>query len=370
MNDLKRMPVSFGPRLSRRSFNRGLTALSLGVAGGTLLSGQALARTDPLVFTWAGWDPPELHQSYIDEYGSQPLFSFYADSQEAFTKVRAGFSADIFEVGVTHMRWWYDAGLVQPIDPTRLKHWNDFYEPMRKLDGQWFDDELYYIPTMYGGVSILYRSDLVEVEEESWAMLWDERYAGKIAPIDFPAENVVQVGVGLGMPDPWNMSDEELKEVRKVLEKQAKLAKFYWNNPTMAEQGLVSGEIVISAAWSEMAPRVTNLDVPIVYANPKEGRLATQDGLTISAKPEVELDRIYAYIDARTSPETGAYCMTNFGMVNPNRKAVEIAPPEVVKSMGADNIDETMRTARSWKTMTPEREEKYISLSLEVRANL
>ena len=76
---------------------------------------------------------------------------------------------------------------------------------MRKLDGQWYDDQLYYIPTMYGGVSILYRSDLVDVEEESWSMLWDERYSGKIAPIDFPVENVVQIGVGLGMPNPWNM---------------------------------------------------------------------------------------------------------------------------------------------------------------------
>ena len=261
-----------------------------------------------------------------------------------------------------------DAGLIEPIDPERLTHWNDFYEPMRNLDSQWIDGELHFIPTMYGGVSILYRSDMVDVEEESWSMLWDERYAGLIAPIDFPVEAMVQIGLGLDMPNPWAMTDEELEVVAATLEKQMSLARFYWSDPTTVEQALVTGEIAIAAAWSEMAPRVTGQGVPISYANPVEGRIATLDGLAISAIREADLDRIYAFINARTSPEAGAYCMTSFGMVNPNRKARDLAPPDIVEAMGANDIEATMAAANDWKTMNAEDIAKYIRIYDETRA--
>ncbi len=354
--------------LTRRQVNKGLGTLGMAAAASPLISRHALARTDPLVMTWAGWDVPELHQEYIDRYGSEPRFSFFADSQEQFTKVYAGFSADIVEIGSSHVRKWVDAELIVPIDPSRLKYWDDLFEPMRTLDVQWHNGDLYFMPTMYGGVSILYRADMVDIEEESWSMLWDERYEGLIAPIDFPVEALVQIGLGLGVANPWAMTDAELEEVRETLKKQARLSKFYWDNPTVVEQALISGEIAIASAWSEMAPRVANQGVPIVYANPKEGRLATQDGLAISSTRDVDLERIYAYIDARISPEAGKFCMESFGMINPNSKALDITPADVVKGMGADNLEANMKAAQSWKTMTPEDEQKYVELYNEVRA--
>lgn len=354
--------------LTRRQVNRGLGTLGMAAAASPLFSRHALARTDPLVMTWAGWDVPELHQEYIDRYGSEPEFAFFADSAEFFNKIRLGYTADVLEIGSSDARRWRDAGLIDPIDPNRLKHWNDLYEPMKTLEFQWLDGELYFVPTMYGGVSILYRTDMVDVEEESWSMLWDERYAGLIAPIDFPVEAVVQVGLGIGAANPWAMTDAELEEAREALTKQARLSKFYWDNPTVVEQALVSGEIAIASAWSEMAPRIANAGVPIAYANPKEGRIATQDGLALASNREADLERIYAYIDARISPETGKFCMESFGMINPNSKAIEITSPDVVTNMGADNLEENMKAAQSWKNMTPEDEEKYIQLYLEVRA--
>ena len=363
------MTILRSPRgISRRTANSMLGAAGLAAASAPFGYREAWARDNPLVMTWAGWDDPALIESYIARFGSEPNYSFFTDTAEAFQKVRSGFSVDLAEISVTDTRKWKDAGLIQPIDPDRLTTWNEFYEPMKTLETQWLDDQLYYIPTMYGSVSILYRTDIVDVEEESWSMLWDERYAGRIAPIDFPVENVVQVGLGLGMPNPWAMTDEELEVVRETLEKQAERALFYWSDPTTVEQALVNGEVVIASAWSEMAPRVAAQGVPIAYANPVEGRMATQDGLSIASDAEADMDKIYAYIDARTSAETGAFCMTSFGMVNPNKLARDLVPEDVVEAMGANDIGATMASAKAWQVMDPRDEEKYIQLYDEVRA--
>jgi hypothetical protein len=117
-----------------------------------------------------------------------------------------------------------------------------------------------------------------------------------------------------------------------------------------------------------MVPRLTSAGVPVTYAQPKGGRLTTQDGLTIAANPEADLDRVYAYLNARTSPETGVFCMTKFGMVNPNKNAINNMPEDVKAKMGVDNIEETIKKARAWKTMSPELKQKYIKIYNEIRA--
>ena len=58
----------------------------------------------------------------------------------------------------------------------------------------------------WGQASILYRTDLVDIEEESWGLLWDERYAGRLAMIDSLIHGVMVAAIYAGavgsLPDP------------------------------------------------------------------------------------------------------------------------------------------------------------------------
>ncbi len=356
------------PGLTRRQVNKGITALGLGAVAAPTVVRRASADEKPVVFTWAGWDEPALYEPYIDKHGEGPDFTFFGDLSEAFVKIVAGFTPDLAEIGAGEVRKFYDAGLLEPIDPERLKEWDNFYEPLRSLETQWHDGELYFVPTMFGGTSVLYREDLVEVEEETWAMLWDERYKGKISPSDWSLEAILPIGIALGVPDPFDMNDDELVEVRKILEKQRELVRFYWGNPTNMEQGLASGEIVIAYAWSESGARVSGSEVPIRYADPKEGRIITIDGLVIVKGHKASLDQIYDYIAARTAASTGVYTITEFGMINPHKKVLEMAPEGAITALGADNISATLEKGWFWGFMKPETEEKYEMLFAEVKA--
>ena len=354
--------------LTRRQVGKGFAALGLGAAASPIVGRHASAADKPTIFTWAGWDGPELYEPYVDKYGEAPNFTFFGDLSEAFVKMRSGFTPDLVEIGVGEVQKFYDSGLLDPIDPGRLPDWDNYYEPLRSLETQWQDGELYWVPTMFGGTSVLYREDLVEVEEESWAMLWDERYKGKICPSDWSVEAILPIGIALGVPDPFGMTDDELVEVRKILEKQRDLARFYWGDPSSMEQSMVSGEVVVAYAWSESGARTSGAPVPIRYARPKEGRIVTADGLAIAKGHQASLDQIYDYIAARTAASTGVYTLTEFGMINPHSKVLDMAPKKAIMSLGADNISNTLSSGWFWGAMTPEAEEKYENMFLEVQA--
>ncbi len=80
-------------KMSRRQFNMSLMAL-----GATMVmmpmgsrSTQAASSDHPTVFTWEGWEVPELHKAYVDKHRSSPNIAIFADEEEAFVKMRAGF---------------------------------------------------------------------------------------------------------------------------------------------------------------------------------------------------------------------------------------------------------------------------------------
>ena len=72
--------------MSRRQFNKNLMALGATMVMmpmGSRMT-QAARGDHPTVFTWEGWEVPELHAAYVAKYGSSPNISIFADEEEAF----------------------------------------------------------------------------------------------------------------------------------------------------------------------------------------------------------------------------------------------------------------------------------------------
>ncbi len=119
-------------KMSRRKFNRNLMALGATMVMMPLGSQftQAASTDHPTVFTWEGWEVPELHKAYLDKHGSSPNMAIFADEEEAFAKMRAGFKVDLTQPCTYKVPIWYDAGILDPIDTSRLGNWPDIiFEP-------------------------------------------------------------------------------------------------------------------------------------------------------------------------------------------------------------------------------------------------
>ena len=83
--------------------------------------------------------------------------------------------------------------------------------------------------------------------------------------------SVIPAAMVLGIPDPYDMNDEQLAQVKAFLEKQRGLLRFYWTDPSELEQAIASGEVVAAYAWAASASTLKSKGVPITYMKP-EGR--------------------------------------------------------------------------------------------------
>ena len=135
--------------MSRRQFNQSLMALGATMVMMPMGSRSAFAGSDdhPTVFTWEGWDVPELHQPYLAKHGESPNMAIIGAEAEAFAKMRAGFKVDLTHPCTYKVPIWKDAGILEPIDTSRLSTWDDIIPSLKTIPGTYEGSNQYFFPT-------------------------------------------------------------------------------------------------------------------------------------------------------------------------------------------------------------------------------
>lgn len=320
-------------RLSRRDFARMAAGLGLSVAMLPVVGRRAAAADEAVYFTWSGYDVPEMYQAYIDKEGAPPKTPIFADMEEALQKIRAGFRVDIAHPCISQMVRWRSSGEIQPIDVSRLENWSSLFPDLRNLEAGKEGDKQFFVPVDWGNTSVIYRTDLVEVEEESYGLLWDERYKGRLSIGNEVADTSSITLAYIGAKDPFNPTDEELQKVREAWQKQRPLIRMYWSDTSEIEQALATGEIVASTSWNSSVNQLKKQGLPVKFMNPKEGIICWACGLVMDAKAE-HVDAAYELIDAIISPETGQFLLSAYGYGHSNQKAFDLVDDETLASIG------------------------------------
>jgi len=298
--------------LSRRDFAKLFAAVGVVMATGIR---SASAARKPLFLTWATMDLPEFFTAYAANNGSLPDFAVFGDQDEALLKVRKGFKADVVYPQSYTIQRWYDAGILEPIDTRLISHWDDIFPNFRHMPGVTIDGHVTCVPADWGLSSIAVRTDLVpeakNPDNDSWSILWNQKYSGRLAVLDSMADAVGAAALYTGI-NAYNMSAADLESVRNALKTQRPLLRFYSNDPTTLQQALASGEIVAGNTWNDIYVNLKGQGLPVRYLRPKEGTMAWVGVLSIvKGTPHREL--AHELIDAYLSPEARALGMTQFG---------------------------------------------------------
>lgn len=360
-------------RLSRREFTRALAGAGLSLAALPVVGRPAKSAVNLTVYEWAGYDVPELHPQFIEKYGGSPNFPIFATEEEALQKIRGGYQVDVVHPCSYNCKRWREAGILRPIDTSRLSNYPDIWPKFQEIPETKTDGQTWFVPFDCGNSSILYRTDLVDpadVAEPSWNLLFNEKYAGKLSMYNTDTTLIEIAARILGFENYNSLSDEQLAEVRPMLEKQQKLMRFYWDDNTTVEQALASGEVVAAYAWNGSVKALRDQGVPVEYMIPKEGILTWVCGFVLSHDPIGDEQQAYDFIDAMISPEAGEFLIAEQGYGHSNRKAYERVPEDVLTSLGFDNAEEKFAIA----TVSDEADEpyrsKYIALVEQVKAGV
>src|SRR3954462_4672485 len=183
-------------------------------------SGQTTTSADtPVLFQWEDYVDPPFLAEYRKAHNETPQTSIYADEDEAFAKMRAGYKPDVMGPCYYEFPRWQEAGLLQPIDTSKLKNWNKLPESLRTLPGiSAGDGKVWFVPHYWGNTSITYRTDLAPeyVGRESWDILFDPKYKGRVAVLEGVDDTIPFIARMIGV-DAYNMSDADWQRVQEKL---------------------------------------------------------------------------------------------------------------------------------------------------------
>ncbi len=323
--------------ISRRDLLQGLGAAGLAMVMTPAMSRMAAAAAadQATFFTWGGYDVPEIFGAYIEKHGEPPNFATFGGSEEGLTKMLAGYVVDVSHPCNADIPRWVASGLFQPLDTSKLSNWPDVMPELYNVEGNVVDGKPYMAPWDWGRTSITYRTDLFDLQgqEESWGMLWDERYKGRLGMLASGGDAWWCAAIYAGVDFKDIATDEGFKKVADLLRKQRSLIRTYNDDTTSLEQALASGELVAAMTWDASAVTLKGQGVPVKFANPKEGALTWDCGVMMH-KDAPHPDKAYDVIDSMLSIEAGKWLIGDQGYGHSNAKSFDQFSKDELAALG------------------------------------
>jgi len=174
---------------------------------------------------------------------------------------------------------YYDAGLVQAFDLSSLAVSQQLYAISRSFDFWTKPDGYLAYPWGWSPIQIVYNPANVTPGANSWQLLVDPKYKGKIVMENQPTDIMLFAGIATGAKDIYNMTDAELAACKDWLTKlKPNVYKLVQqNNETIT--ALANGEAWIGTQNLGAPDRIKDAGGPEMVAFvPDEGTTGFIDG--------------------------------------------------------------------------------------------
>ena len=326
------------------------------------------------VFDWGGYGdgtyyPKEekefLWQAYQTATGDTPEFILFEDDDFGYAKVAAGaVEFDVVHPCAYRFRDWVALDVLQPWDTSLLSNFASL-NPTLNAAGN-FDGQQYFVVADWGFAAPMYRADKVEPLQDSWDVLWDERYEGKISWWD-SVNMLVVAGYYHGVPDPWAMTDDELVQMRDFMASKKHLVRFMWSQSFDLWRAFKQEEVWIGYAWPDVVGYAKTGGFDVVYMEPKEGRTSWYCGFGL-AKDSANYHHAHAYVDSWTSTKAAEFLLNYYYYGHTNTGLdLSIISPEIVEAFSLSDPT-VLEEPRSHYERPIERRDVYSQYWSEVKA--
>ena len=312
----------------------GVVAASL-----TLMAGSALAQDpDLVVFDWPGYEDPEFFGTYTEKHGAEPTFAFFGEEEEAFQKLRAGFPADAVRPCSPSVPKWIEAGIIQPLDTSRIDRWDDINPNMRDVAAFQKDGEYYFLPADYGNTGLTYNTELLsEADVQSLKAFADPKHAGRISIADNVDDAYALGFLATGVTDWTGATDEQFEAASDFLRAVHPNVLTYWADGASLAQLMQSGEVYMSWAWNETYFTMSYEGHPIAMKrDTDEGSSSWFCGLVHSATAEGSTDKFYDFLNAWMEDYVATYIVEWWGYGHSNVVSAGVSS-ELLEAAGLDS---------------------------------
>jgi spermidine/putrescine-binding protein len=338
-------------RVSRRELlRRGMvmggaaTAVHFGVLPGMAQAQPAL--TGPV--NWLSFGPyhiPKVMEGFKQKYNVTVTPIDFEDDSEGFLKVKQ--SRAQYDVSESDGFWpqiYYKNHLIEPLDMTQFSSTKTIASVFRKFK-PWLtpDGHMLQFPGMWSVEPIVYRKGVVKPFTSAWD-LWDPKFKGRIIQMDRPSEFIPAVAIWLGYKDPFNLTAQQLGEVRKKLLALKPSVKTFTASSADFCKAMAGGEgdVGFTTSPGNVLRIKTMGGADFAFLVPKEGTTAWVDGDMLIANARHRAAAL-KWIDYRGGPESQYQAALAIKFPTCNEEAVKMLKntghSDWVQAMGMNRFD-------------------------------
>jgi spermidine/putrescine transport system substrate-binding protein len=289
----------------------------------------------------------------------------FGSSDEAATKLQAGFQADVVNVCVRDTQRLVDLGLLQPIDTSRIQGWPTIIPAFKNFVGVKVKGQVYMVPNVAGLAGPIWNPSKLPGGITSFKQLFeDPALKGKVTTIDTAYYSFAAAALALGYKDPYALSDSDIQKVKNYfIAHKSQFRTFYQADSTFVSL-MESGEIVGGLGFNAYPPIFTKDHFPSTFQGAQEGTFTWTCGLSITKKTQ-NVNAAYGVINWYISvvPQT-YYVKTYTDMVSDNRTVKTLSATD----LAATGLDKPENFAKAIATQIPSNYDKWLQAWQEIKS--
>jgi len=273
------------------------------------------------VFNWGEYIDESLIDRFEDETGIKVNYKTYDTNETLLAKLEAGGSSyDVVFPSDYAISEMISRDMLLPINFDNIPNFKFIDERFKNRE---YDPEnAYSVPYFWGTIGILYNKEMVKEPVDSWTILWNEDYKGKIL-----MKKDVRDAMGIALKvlgySMNSTNDSELSEAKELLIKQKDLVNGYYGDEIkdMIANGDAAMGVTYSGDFMDLYWDESTDFSYIGYGVPKEGTNLWFDAMVIpkSSKHKTEAEM---FINFMLDPEIAYQNSNEVGYTSPNTEAL------------------------------------------------
>lgn len=277
------------------------------------------------VFNWGEYISDSYEDGLIDvnkEFekltGIKVNYVTFESNEDMYAKLKTGgASYDIVIPSDYMIERLISEDMLQKFDPTELPNYHYIDEQYKNM--YYDENNEYSVPYNVGMVGLIYNTKMVKERPDSWTVMWDEQYKGKILMIDNPRDAFAVAQKILGYS--FNDTDyKALSDAAQLLIEQKPLLQSHVMDEVFNKMESGEAAMVPYYVGDYITMKEVNPDLDFVY--PKEGVNIFVDAICIP-KSAQNVDAAKKYINFLLDPQVALSNAFYLGYASPNVSVLE-----------------------------------------------
>ena len=337
-----------------------------------LLAGSCSKKTPALnLLVWEGYADPSFVKAFEQQHHCKVTASYMGSSDELMAKLLGGSAGnyDIISPSSDVATSIAAGNLAAPLDLSKIPAYTQLSPQLTSLPLVRANGQVYGVPFMWGPDPLIYDTSVFPNPPESWSILWNAKYKGKISVWDDLSTVYMAAQIlGYDKPDPsqlYNLTDQQLDAVKKKLLELKPNVRKMWATGGDLTNLFQNHEVVAAMGWPLNTAELKKINFPVGETIPKENTTGWIDHLMITAgseNKELAYEFLQYMIEAQTQKKVTD--VTRYTPANP--QAAQFMTPDQVKILHLDDVDNYQKRIYFWQNVP--RRAQYTEIWNEVKA--